>query len=301
MKSAIIDLGSNTIRLSVYHILEGGGFELLFSKKEMAGLVGYIRHGVLSQEGIEKACNTLKTFISLLRQLQVEDVHVFATASLRNITNTDEAVHLIYQRTGILVDVISGKLEAAFGYYGAFYSDKPNDAALFDIGGGSTEILEVKHKNIYSSQSLSMGSLNLFSQFVSKLWPKDKEISDIQKYIQEMLAKVSLPEGKFSRIYGIGGTARAAMRIINDYYGRNRDCNIFTRKDLEEVTSILLEKNKLTKKLIINNCPDRIHTIIPGILIMNALSENLCGNDIFISKYGVREGYLCHKILKNTI
>ena len=301
MKCAIIDLGSNTIRLSVYNILEGGNFEPLFSKKEMAGLVGYIRHGVLSQEGIERACSTLKTFLSLLQQLQVEDIHVFATASLRNITNTDEAVHLIYQNTGVLVDVISGKLEAALGYYGALYASKPENSALFDIGGGSTEILEVKHGEIYNSQSLSIGSLNLFSQFVSKLWPKQKEIDVIHNHIDEMLIKASLPDCKFHRIYGIGGTARAAMRIINDYFGRSRDCNIFSREDLEEVTSILLEKNKLTKKLIINNCPDRIHTIIPGILIMNTLGKTLCNGDIFISKYGVREGYLCHKVLKNTI
>lgn len=301
MKSAIIDLGSNTIRLSVYNILGDGKFELLFSKKEMAGLVGYIHRGVLSQEGIDKACSTLKTFLSLLQQIQIEDVHVFATASLRNIANTDEAVHLIYQHTGILVDVISGKLEAALGCYGAFYSDKPESAALFDIGGGSTEISEMRQGEIYHSQSLSMGSLNLFSQFVTKLWPKNKEISAIQNHIEEMLAKASLPKESFPRIYGIGGTARAAMRIINDYYGRKRDCNTFTKQDLEEVTSLLTEKNKLTKKLIINNCPDRIHTIIPGILIMNTLSKTLCSDDIFISKYGVREGYLCHRVLKNTI
>ena len=48
MKFAIVDLGSNTIRLSVYNTLPEGGFDLLFSEKEMAGLVSYVHGGVLS-------------------------------------------------------------------------------------------------------------------------------------------------------------------------------------------------------------------------------------------------------------
>ena len=55
MKIAIVDLGSNTIRLSVYHTLPDGRFELLFSEKEMAGLVSYVRGGRLSPEGIQRA------------------------------------------------------------------------------------------------------------------------------------------------------------------------------------------------------------------------------------------------------
>ena len=55
MKFAIVDLGSNTIRLSVYNTLPEGGFDLLFSEKEMAGLVSYVHGGVLSPEGIQRA------------------------------------------------------------------------------------------------------------------------------------------------------------------------------------------------------------------------------------------------------
>ena len=301
MKTAIIDLGSNTIRLSVYNTFENGTFELLFSKKEMAGLARYIRRGELSQAGIEKACTTLKTFQNLLYLLKVEELHVFATASLRNIINTDEAIHLIYQQTGILVDVISGKLEANLEYYGALEALRPEQGILFDIGGGSTELVEVRSHEIFSSQSMPMGSLNIFSQYVTKLWPKEKEVEQIQSHIGDMLQKADLPDRKFNRIYGIGGTARAVLRIINDYYEKDRSCNVFTCKELEEITALLVSKNQQARKLILNNCPDRVHTIIPGILIINHLSQSLAKEDIFISKYGVREGYLCHRVIKNTI
>lgn len=301
MKTAIIDVGSNTIRLSVYNTFEDGTFELLFSKKETAGLAGYIRHGKMSQSGIEKACGVLQSFQSLLHLLEVEVLHVFATASLRNIINTDEAIHRIYQETGILVDVISGKLEANLGCCGALDPLRPEKAAIFDIGGGSTGLVEVRSHEIYSSQSLAMGSLNLFNLFVSRIWPKDKELEKMTRCIQETFRQADLPERKLDRIYGIGGTARAALRIINDYFGKDSDCRAFSKEELSEITNLLLERNSRTRELILNNCPDRVHTVIPGILILNTLSGYLAKDEIRISKYGVREGYLCHRVLKNTI
>ena len=69
MKCAIVDLGSNTIRLSLYNTLENGGFETLFSKKYMAGLAGYVSHGIMSNDGINQACAVLLDFKILLQQL----------------------------------------------------------------------------------------------------------------------------------------------------------------------------------------------------------------------------------------
>ena len=51
------------------------------------------------------------------------------------------------------------------------------------------------------------------------------------------------------------------------------------------------------RKLILRHCPDRVHTILPGIVLMDALTEALCEGELYISPYGVREGYLCHKLL----
>ena len=162
MKFAIVDLGSNTIRLSVYNTLPEGGFDLLFSEKEMAGLVSYVHGGVLSPEGIQRACGAIRDFQALLRQFDLDAPHVFATASLRNIRNTEEAVEQIRAATGVGVDVISGELEARLGYYGARTATDLQDGAMFDIGGGSTEIVEVRAGKILRAQSLPLGSLNLF-------------------------------------------------------------------------------------------------------------------------------------------
>lgn len=301
MNYAIADLGSNTIRLSVYRTGEDGGFERLFSEKEMAGLANYISGGVLSREGMERACQALGHFQALLRQFGMEELHVFATASLRNIRNTAEAVEAIRRGTGLEVDVVSGSLEGQLGYLGAIRTIDLKNGAMFDIGGGSTELVEVRDGQILRAQSLPLGSLNLFNRHVSKIWPKRRELEAIADTIQEALALANLPKEKAARVCGVGGTARAVLKIANAWYGRPPQDRCLTPGELGELTGLLLQRDKQARKQILNACPDRVHTILPGIALMNAVCGALCQGDIYISQYGVREGYLCHKFLGTEI
>ena len=94
MKCGVVDVGSNTIRLSIYHC-EGERIKLLLNKKEMAGLAGYVKDGALSGSGIQAACRVLSGFRALLDNFGIADLYVFGTASLRNIANTEQALDAI--------------------------------------------------------------------------------------------------------------------------------------------------------------------------------------------------------------
>src|SRR5690349_12755831 len=100
----IIDMGANTIRMSIYRV-ENHDFTFLFHKKVTAELLSYVNDGVLSPAGMEKACQVLKKFLAILENLEIEKYHVFATASLRNIVNTQEALSYIQEQTGLAVEV----------------------------------------------------------------------------------------------------------------------------------------------------------------------------------------------------
>ena len=67
---------------------------------------------------------------------------------------------------------------------------------------------------------------------------------------------------------------------------------------MEEIKKILLNKPQKAKNIIIKACPDRVHTIIPGILIVDEILKRTNAKEIVVSKYGVREGYLCQKIMQ---
>lgn len=164
MKCGIVDVGSNTIRLSIYH-WEGQTFKLLMNKKEMAGLAGYIKNGVLSDSGILVACRVLAGFKALLRNFDIDQLYVFGTASLRNIVNTEEALETIQAVTDLQVEVLTGAEEAAFSFQGATVGGgAPGCGLLADIGGGSTELVAYRDNAITSGCSLPMGSLSLFTR-----------------------------------------------------------------------------------------------------------------------------------------
>lgn len=297
MKCAIVDLGSNTIRLSLYNTLENGKFETLFSKKYMAGLAGYVSHGIMSNDGINQACAVLLDFKILLQQLGINEMHVFATASLRNIKNTEKALEAIKRRTGLSVDVISGSDEGILGYYGALYTTDLKNGIMFDIGGGSTEFVRVKNGKVKKSQSISIGSLNLFHNNVSGLWPDKKEQKAITKRIKKRLNEVEFPKKTPEKVCCIGGTCRAILNIVNYHFNKQENNRIITKEEFDKILKILTKRDKTSRNYILKLCPDRVHTIIPGMLVVKEIIEQLGCEQLWVSRYGVREGYLCKNFL----
>ena len=248
------------------------------------------------RRAVQRACQGIRDFQTLLRQFGLGMPHVFATASLRNIRNTEEAVAQIHDATGAEVDVISGELEARLGYYGTRLSADLRDGAVFDIGGGSTEILDLRDGEIRKARSLPIGSLELFNECVDGIWPRRKELEKLRRTVEEALRGARLPKKPAPRACGVGGTARAALKIANAWYGRPASNRVLTPAELRRLTKLLLKRDHQARKLILRHCPDRVHTILPGLVLMEMLVEELCEEELYISPYGVREGYLCHKL-----
>ena len=298
---AVVDLGSNTIRMTLYDVQDHGGFLPLFSEKRMAGLVNYIRDGVLSREGIEVACGVLRGFQRMLRQFGDIPMNVFATASLRNIKNTDEVLAAIRERTGLVVEVLSGELEARYGCLGAMLTCPLEGGAVFDIGGGSTEIVLLDNGRITRAESLDIGSLNLYNRYVSELWPDRGETAKIAAAARKKLRRAPAPAKPVPNVLAIGGTARAVLKIANQYLDKPEGNRILTMGELDRTTEMLLARKGTARRLILKSCPDRVHTILPGVILMNTTAHILCKKQLYISRYGVREGYLCQKLTSPMI
>lgn len=298
MKYAVIDVGSNTIRLAVYAV-EGKKFTLLFSQKDTVGLAGYVQNGVMSQNGIHKACDILLKFRELLQQFDVEQTFVFATASLRNIHNTQEAVNQIFLLTGYTVDVISGQTEAYLDYYGILHEVPLESGLLFDIGGGSTELVTFAHDGPGIIESLPIGSLNLTRKYVEKLVPKQKEREQIQERIQKELKKRKLNHfPSYPTLCGIGGTIRAILKLVQAQQGIPEAQRTISTKQFHTLTKMLWKKDHTAQQLLQQNCPDRLHTIYTGMLIVDELVQMAHCDSIYVSQSGVREGYLRRELFK---
>lgn len=297
-KYAVIDIGSNTVRMVIYTV-EDTTFHALFSKKYTLGLAGYIQDGIMSQEGIHRLCGVLLECRMLLNQFDIVQHFAFATASLRNIQNTREAVDQVFLVTGFSVDVISGQAEAYLDYYGVITDTPLENGLLFDIGGGSTELVTMAHDGPGIIESLPIGSLTLAKAYVEKVFPKQSECEKIQARIRKELKKRKLHRlPAHTALYGIGGTARSLLLLAQEQQELSETQRLLTTAQLKKLEKLLWKKDSAARELLLKNCPDRLHTIYPGMLILDELVELSQCETIYISKYGVREGYLRRELIR---
>ena len=110
-KCAIIDIGSNTIRMNIYEV-DDGVINKLLSKKKMLGMSNYVEDDKLTDKGIKKCIKVLANYKDTLEKMHIEEIYPFGTAGIRNIKNSDEVIQRIADSTSIKIDLISGESEA---------------------------------------------------------------------------------------------------------------------------------------------------------------------------------------------
>lgn len=293
---AVIDIGSNTIRLSVYAI-QDGQIKPMFSRKNTAGLISYVdQNGCMAERGIQKAVSVLSGFQKIIENTKVEHIFVLATASIRNVQNREEIVTILREKTGFDVTVLSGEEEGVCGFVGAAYHMNVDSGLLVDIGGGSTEFVFYQNRKILKTYSIPMGSLSLYANFVSGLTPTKDEYKKMKNYIKEQLKTLDQGTVPTAILCGVGGTTRAACKLVNDFYDEPLTNRRFQPDQLKKVMkSFYHDKDGVQR--ILRVVPDRIHTIIPGMLLLRTITSYFNSQDIMISEYGVREGYLIKTVI----
>lgn len=288
---AVIDIGSNTIRLVIYKI-ENHQIRALLNKKSPAGLAGYInKNRCLKKSGIRKAVGVLREFREILEHMTIREVFPFATASLRNINNAPEVLDAIKKECGFDVRILSGEEEAVFDYYGALQAMEMDCGLLCDIGGGSTEIVTYRDHAIHTAVSLPIGSLNLYQNFVKSILPRKKELEALRQHVRKSLE--SLPDLKYpvTDLCAIGGSARAALQMVRSA-AREEDSLSYPPQRLEDFLTEAVEAPEEFARRLLKTAPERIHTFLPGAAVLLTVAEYYHIKRILTVPYGVREGYL---------
>jgi len=295
MKHAVIDIGSNSMRLTVYSV-EKDSFTVLFKEKIMAGLANYIEHGTLTEEGIRRAGAGLNSFASTLKHLEISNVSAFATASLRNVHNTQQATEELSRLVGFPIQVLSGEEEATFGYVGAMQDISMTSGLFIDIGGASTELVEFEDGMANQAVSYPIGSLKLYRDCVKRILPGDGSYARMEKALKRELGNLSQHHAPYKQIAAVGGSARAALKLARTVFQLPQTCRCVTAQQLEEVFALLRSDQRTATDLILKSAPERLHTLIPGLMILRHIVNTVQADEVIVSRYGVREGYLCQKV-----
>ena len=302
-KYAVVDMGSNSIRLVIFEVENRDvcSAKIVYNKKSMAGLAGYIENDVLTAEGIEKACVVLRKHLASAEGLGVpeQNMNVFATAVLRNIDNSSAVLEAISNTTGIHIDLLTGADEARLGFVGCSSSIAGKKGLVIDIGGGSTEITtwNASSGNKPLSESMPFGSLYLFLHNVSDIMPSRGEMFKIAEYTREYLEKSAIfPKTPYLEAVGIGGSARSSIKLVRALVNPDVDDTVEI-DDIKALLELPCSQYQKTLHTILRICPDRVHTILPGTVVLLQIMEHAGAQTLKISKSGLREGYLIERVL----
>ena len=226
-------------------------------------------------------------------------IDVFATAVLRNISNSAQAIAAIEQGAGCTISLLSNADEAHLGFVGASSRGTLDDGALIDIGGGSTEITVIENGIDVARTSLPQGSLSSYKRFVGDILPTQNVISAIRASVRRLIAadKTGACTGSAQELYGVGGSIRA-LSEVNAWVVPGASSEEITRNDVNRMLRDVVEHRRAFIDAVLHVSPERIHTIVCGLAILVEVFEELDGERLHICDRGVREGYLIERMLE---
>jgi len=190
MNIGLIDLGSNSIRLVIYHYGDGQ-LTKLFNLKHAAKSILYVKDNKMSIEGVEVIVSSLKELIFVAKTYHLDYFKIFATASLRNIENSKETIAAIESSIHHPIELLSDHEESAYGFEAVVKVETlPKEGLAIDIGGGSMEITYFVDGKLIHTTSVPVGSLNFYQQYVSNVLPNDAEQNLMRAHARTIFSNI---------------------------------------------------------------------------------------------------------------
>lgn len=285
---AVIDIGSNSIRLVIYEDEVRSPTPVL-NEKILCGL-GRKRtaQGGLNKAAVERAIAAMRRFRKLTEQTRVKRTYAFATEAVRSAADGAEFIAEAERACGCAISVLSGREEAELAAAGILSGFIDPDGLVGDLGGGSLELIDLAGRSIREETSVPLGSLNLMEQ-AGKDFAKSAAIIDT--HLQNI---AWLHKGARRPLYLIGGTWRSVARLnmmetayplsVTHHY-------TMSAKQLDALYNAVLSRNPSVKNLD-RISRDRREMLPYGLLLLKKLADRIKPSEIVFSAFGVREGIL---------
>jgi exopolyphosphatase/guanosine-5'-triphosphate,3'-diphosphate pyrophosphatase len=289
--AAAIDIGSNSIKMTIAQPTAGGGLDELAWVSETVRLgAGLDASGRLADDRIEAALAALDRFARQAHAHGATRVVAVATEATRAAANGAEFLERIGRETGIVVRVIDGDEEAALTFRGlAASTDVSGEVVVADIGGGSTELIAASGGVVRAARSLPLGSGRLTDRLLPTDPPTAAALAACRDAATAVVAPVRdelrLPLGSTLRLIVVGGTGEYLARLVPDE----------RRITVAELENILEELQRVPSAALAAQLaiPEARARVLPaGAAIVAALGDLLRPGRIEVARSGIRAGLL---------
>ena len=295
---AVVDIGSNSVRLVVYERMARTP-TMLFNEKVLAGLGrGIAATGRLADDSIEIALQALTRFRALCNHIGVREIRVVATAAARDAANGSGFVARVESVIGAPVRILNGNEEAyysALGVIAGFW--KPN-GIVGDMGGGSLELVRVSGERPGRGTTFPLGGLRLQEEAKG-------DITAAKAIAQAALADYKWPDmGEGERVfYAVGGTWRslARLHLVQNKYPLHVMHNYEIPAEEAIAFCQSVQKPDLDEVAKADAVSKQRRALVPfGAVVMEQILLSMKAEKVVLSATGVREGLL-HEALPPEI
>lgn len=286
-RHAVIDIGSNTVRLGIFPAPSPHHHRIVSLKARCRLAEGLDESGNLSPRGIKLAMETIAGYTALTTLHRVKAIEVVATSAVREARDGKKFARRLEKKFSFPVHILTGDQEAklcARGIISGLSEAAPANGLVADLGGGSLEIAEMRKRKVVRTVSLPLGHI----------WLSEKahhDVMGIDDIVNEELAKIGwVSHGEDQPIYLSGGGWRKLARIhaadtarphvIEGYRLKAKKARKFAKKLCKEVIS-----------------GDReLSSAIVGARVMKCLIKSSNANKVIFSTRGLMDG--CHAAAK---
>jgi exopolyphosphatase/guanosine-5'-triphosphate,3'-diphosphate pyrophosphatase len=305
MRIAALDIGSNSFHLIVAHVDATGRIDILDRAKELVRLGEALRSGVIAPAIFDRGLEALRALKRIADRHRPDALQAVATSAVREAQNGGEFVRAIRDELGIEVRVIRGQEEAHLIYLGArrALDLAGRRVALFDIGGGSTELILADARECYFAASLKLGVLRLRDEWQCADPPSPREAASLADRMRSAL------EPTVARVKAMGfdfvaltsGTAFSVAGLASRIGGGqlNGQPRVLTFRALCEVERKLLSMTTAERAKLPGIDPRRADTIAPGAILLRAVLELAAVDEATLCEPALREGIIADYVAKN--
>ena len=305
---AVIDLGSNSFRLVVFMAGERWWKRTDEIYEPVRIGQGLAATGSLAQAPIERALATLDVFSHFCRAsgLGEGSVDAVATSAIRDAENAETFLARARERFGLPIRVLSRETEARYGYLAAINSTTLQDGYVFDLGGGSMQLVRVEGRLALESGSWPLGTVRMSERFLPPNGPaKRKQLDELREHLAGELAGVRWLTGADSggrRLVGIGGTVRnlaAAAQRATGLPSNGVQGTVIEREVLDELVQRLAALPASERATVPGVKPARADLILAGALVVQAVLKAGGFEGMETTEAGLREGIFFERLLSD--
>lgn len=301
-------MGTNSFHMIIAKLKSDGAIKIIDREKELIrlGSHGGRELSFISEEETALVIKVLTRFKHLADSYGA-GFRAVATSAVREATNKSEFIKTVKQAAGIDVEIVNGRDEAELIYLGAQRALSLHDKNVLciDIGGGSTEVINVSNSETVFAESIKIGAVRLSKLFFPDYILSEEKITECSNFIDSLLRNSlgNYFSYDFEQIVGSSGTVEAlAAMILQDKkqkVPKSFNAVSFNRNELSRITTKILSARTKNERLSIPGMEDKRADIIPaGVLILEKIFELFGISQIIISGYALREGIILDMMRK---